>query len=137
MPRSVRFCRCTTPLAVCRSTVPEICRSPGASSLQDRERRRRLAAARLAGEAERLAALQLEGDAGDDLDVALLAGVADVQVVNGEDGIAHRRCACGLDSSSTTWPTAKSASTKSVIARPGGTTYHQAPWLIAPAWKPL
>ena len=105
--------------------------------LQDRERRGRLAAARLPREAERLASPQLEGDARDDLHVGVSDAVAHVQVVDGQDGIAHRLRAWGSAASSMTWPTAKKASTKSVIATPGGSTYHHAPWLMAPAWKPL
>ncbi len=54
----------------------------GSEQLQDGQRRRGLSAARLAGEAERLAALQLEGDARDDLHVALARVVAHVQVVD-------------------------------------------------------
>ena len=101
MPRSVRRCTCTTPFSVCQVDRPGELPQAGREQLQDRERRRRLAAARLAGEAERLAALQLEGDAGDDLDVALAGAVADVQVVDAQDGIAHRslrlRVGCVLD----------------------------------------
>ena len=65
--------------------------------------------------------------------------VADAQILHAQDGCgAHDSArALGLAASSMTWPTAKNASTKSVIAAPGGTTYHHAPWLIAPAWKPL
>ena len=54
--------------------------------------------------------------------------VADAQVVHAQHGIvAHRSRTFGSAISSMTWPTAKNASTKSVIARPGGTTYHHAP----------
>ena len=69
MPRSVRRCTCTTPFSVARSIVPESRSQAGREQLHDRERGRRLAAARLAGQAERLAAAQLERDARDDLDV--------------------------------------------------------------------
>ena len=99
----------------------------GVEQLHDRERGGRLAAPRLAREAERLAALQLEGDARDDLDLARAHAVADAQVLDTQDGIAHRARARGSVASSMTLPTAKNASTKSVIARPGGSTYHHAP----------
>ena len=99
----------------------------GVEQLQDRECGGRLAATRLARQAERLAALQLERDARHDLHVALAEAVADVQVVDSQNGIAHCARARGSEPSSMTWPTAKNASTKSVIAAPGGTTYHQAP----------
>ena len=58
----------------------------GSQELQHGQRGRRLAAARLARQAERLAASQLEGDARDDLDVAIADGVADPQVVHAQHG---------------------------------------------------
>ena len=120
MPRSVRFCRCTTPLAVCRSTVPEICRRPGASSfriasavvvLPQPDSPARPSASPRCSSKETPETISTSPSS---------PRVADVQVVDGQDGIAHRRRACGLESSSTTWPTAKNASTKSVIASARG-----------------
>ena len=59
--------------------------------LHDRECRRRLAAPRLAGEAERLASLQLERDARDDLHVVVSVRVADAQILDAQHGgVAHR-----------------------------------------------
>ncbi len=99
----------------------------GREQVQHGQRRGGLAAARLARQAERLAALQLEGDARDDLHVALARVIADVQIIHAQDGRTHGRRAWGSAAHSITWPTAKKASTNSVMATPGGTTYHHAP----------
>ena len=139
----VRRCTCIDAVRRLQVDRPARCRRrPGRQQLQQRERGRRLAAARLAGEPERLAAAQRRSETPvDDLDARAAVAVADAQVAR-RAGTGSRSRArprrCGLAISSTTWPTAKNASTKQRDRRaPGGTTYHHAPWLIAPAWKPL
>ena len=96
--------------------------------LHQRQRGGRLAAAGLAGEAERLARLEVEVDAVDDR----MPFVRDPQVADLEKG-AHR-CSRrrGLTCSSSMYPRIETASTRTVMQRPGGITYHQAPGARGP-----
>src|SRR5437667_1885704 len=92
------------------------------------ERRDRLAAPRLAHDAERLTRLHLEGDAVDRARraAALLGDEVGLEVTHAEQGLGHTASLRGSSASRSASPTAFSAITTSEIASPGNVADPQA-----------
>src|SRR4029077_20041063 len=98
-----------------------------------------LAAAGLAGQAERLAAAQLEAHAVDNRDDAAILAVGHPEVAHVQERVApdRRRAHArsrreGLTISSRAYPTRLKAMASSVTHRPGGMKYAQSPSVMAP-----